>query len=126
METREVRISFTVLGSALALLLQTVLAPNIAILNAVPNFVLGFVVLNAMFCGNIRSSLTGFSLGLLYDLTTQGPLGVMPLVFAIVSYSVSSLNKELFSDNWPVQVLFLLVAAFFSELLHAAFLSILG
>ncbi|MDR1014318.1 MAG: rod shape-determining protein MreD [Coriobacteriales bacterium] len=126
MEPREMKRSFTVVGSLIAFLLQVALAPHIAILGVVPNLCLGFVVLNAMFCNSTRASLTGFVLGLLYGLTTQGPLGVMSLVLAVVGYSVSSLNKELFAGSWRVQALFLLVAAFFGELLYAGFLSILG
>jgi rod shape-determining protein MreD len=117
---------FTLLGGLIAFLLQTIIAPNIAILDAVPNFILGDVSLNAMSCGTVRSSLTGFILGLLYDLVAQGSLGIMSLVLAIVGYSVSSLDKELFAGDWSVKVFFLLVVAFLGELLHAAFLSILG
>jgi rod shape-determining protein MreD len=123
---RAARLSFTLVGGLAAFLLQLIMAPNIAILGAVPNFILGFVVLNAMSCNKVRSSLAGFILGLLYDLVAQGPLGIMSFVLAILGYSVSSLNKELFAGGWAVQALFLLVAAFFGELLHAAFLSILG
>jgi rod shape-determining protein MreD len=123
---RSAGISFTVVGSLIAFLLQVIIAPNIAILDVVPNLILGFIVLNAMFCSSIRSSLTGFTLGVLYDLSAQGSLGIMSLVLALVGYSVSSLNKELFAGSWRVQALFLLVASFFGELLHAAFLSILG
>jgi rod shape-determining protein MreD len=126
MRTQGTSPTFTLVGSLIAFLLQVIIAPNIAILHAVPNLILGFVVLNAMFCGTVRSSLTGFILGLLYDFVAQGALGIMALVLTLVGYSVSSLNKELFAGGWRVQALFLLVAAFFGELLHAAFLSILG
>ncbi|MDR2105835.1 MAG: rod shape-determining protein MreD [Coriobacteriales bacterium] len=125
-ETQATRLSFTMVGGLIAFLLQLIIAPNIAILGAVPNFILCFVVLNAMSCGTIRSSLAGFILGLLYDLVAQGPLGIMSFVLAILGYAVSSLNKELFAGSWAVQALFLFIAAFFGELLHAAFLSILG
>jgi rod shape-determining protein MreD len=125
-ERQGARLRFTVLGSLIAFLLQVMIAPNIAILDVVPNFILGFVVLNAMLCNSIRSSLTGFILGLLYDFIAQGPLGIMALALALVGYSVSSINKELFTSGWPIQAVLLLVAAFFGELLHAAFLSISG
>jgi rod shape-determining protein MreD len=115
-----------VVGSLLTFILQVTVAPNIAILDVVPNFILGFVILNAMFSNTIRSSLTGFILGLLFDLTTQGPLGALSFVLAIVGYSVSSLNKELFSGSWQVQAFFLLGAAFFGELFYAVLLSVIG
>jgi rod shape-determining protein MreD len=126
METRGTRLSFTVVGSLIAFVLQVAISPNIAILDVVPNLILDFVILNAMRCDTMRSSLTGFCLGLLYDLTTQGPLGVTPFVLAVVGFAVSSLNRELSSAGWQVQAVFLLVAAFAGELLVAVSLSVLG
>ena len=118
--------SFTLIGSAIAFMLQVILAPNIAILDVVPNFILVFVVLNSMFSTKVRSSLTGFVLGLLYDFVSQGALGIMSFVLSIIAYVISSLNKDLFANSWIAQAFFLLIAAFFGELLHAVFLSILG
>jgi rod shape-determining protein MreD len=126
METRDIRLSFTVAGSFVALILQVVIAPNIAILDVVPDFILCFVVVNALFSNKIRSSLTGFILGLLYDCIAQGSLGIMSLVLTVVAYGVSSLNRELFVNSWRIQALLLLIIAFMAELLHAVFLSVLG
>jgi rod shape-determining protein MreD len=118
--------AFTVIGSIAAFILQVLLAPNIAVFDAVPNFTLCFVVLNAMLCTQMRSSITGFVLGLAYDLLTSGALGVMSLVLSVLGYLVSSLNKELFAGSWAVSACFLLVAALLGEFLYAALLSILG
>jgi rod shape-determining protein MreD len=117
---------FTVAGALVAFLLQLMVAPNIAILDAVPNFVLGFVILNAMRCGSVRSTLLGFLLGLLYDLIAQGPLGIMSFVGALVGYGAGSLGRDLVSQAWPVRALALLLAALVGELLHAALLALLG
>lgn len=126
METRGTSIRFTLIGSALGFLTQVMLAPNLAILGVVPNFILGFVVLNAMFNDKIRSSVTGFVLGLLFDFIAHGPLGIMSFVLALLGYGVSSINKELLYGSWGIKAFLLLVAAFFGELLHAALLSIVG
>jgi rod shape-determining protein MreD len=125
-DARDPKLSFTLIGSLAAFLLQVSIAPNIAIFDAVPNFILGFVIINAMFCTTIRSTVTGFLLGLLYDFIAQGPIGALSFVLAIVGYGVSSFDKEMLSESWGAKAFFLLIAAFFSELLHAAFLSILG
>ena len=126
MEESQKKTSFTVIGSVIVFLLQVILAPNIAILDVVPNFFLVFIVLNSMVTSRTRASVTGFILGLLYDFISQGALGIMAFVFSVISYSVSSLNKDLFSDSWISQAFFLLLAAFFGELLNSVFLSILG
>ena len=126
METRVTSVAFMFIGSAIGFVLQVMIAPSIAILGVVPNFILGFVVLNAILNNKMRSSLVGFILGLFYDIVSQGPLGIMSFALAIIGYSVSSVNKELFSGSWTIKVFLLLFAAFFVELLHAALLSIMG
>ena len=126
MESRQVSTSFTVFGSILTFMLQVILAPNIAIFDVVPNFILVFVVLNAMVSPQIRSCFTGFFLGFLYDCVSHAALGTMSFVLTIIAYVFSSLNKDLFSGGWVIQAFYLLIAAFFGELLHATFLSILG
>jgi rod shape-determining protein MreD len=126
METNVTHVRFTIIGGVVSLLLQIMIAPNISILGVVPNFILGFVVLNAILNTKRRSTLAGFILGFLYDLVAQGPLGIMSFVLAILAYAVSSVNKELLSGSWAIKAVLLLVAAFFGELLHAALLSIVG
>jgi len=118
--------SFTLTGVLIATLLQLVLAPNIAINEAVPNFCLVFVVLNAMRGKRTNAAVTGFVLGLIYDLLSQGPLGVMSLILTIVGYSVASFDKQVFATSWPIQLLLLLAAAFLGELLYATMLTVVG
>ena len=125
-EIREAKPTFTIIGSLIAFVLQVAIAPNIAIFDAMPNFLLVFTVMNAMLTKKLRSCCTGFILGLLYDLLAQGALGIMSFVLTIIGYGVSSLNKDLFTSGWVAQAIFLLIASFFGELLHAVFLSILG
>jgi len=124
--TKKTSASFSFFGSLIAFIAQVFIAPNIAILDVVPNFMLVFVVLNAMLGSRVRASMTGFILGLLYDFISQGTLGVMSLIFTLIAYITSSLNKDLFAGSWVPQAFFLLLAAFIGELLHAIFLSILG
>lgn len=118
--------SFTIIGSILAILLQLMLAPSVAILGIAPNFLLCFVLVNAMFSHEIRATLVGFILGLAYDLIALGALGSMTIVFILIAYGVSSLNKEAISISWTVQSFFFLICVFIGELLYAAILSIIG
>ncbi len=124
--SQQVRPSFTIIGSLIAVLLQLMLAPSIALFEIAPNFILCFAVVNAMFSGEIRSTIAGFILGLAYDFIAQGALGAMTLVLTILSYGVSSLNKEAISISWTVQAFFLLISAFLGEIFFAAELSIIG
>jgi len=117
---------FTIVGSVITFVLQVMLAPNIAILDVVPNLLLVFVVLNAMYSPKTRALVTGFILGLSYDFLSVGALGTMAFVLSVIGFSVNSLNKDMFTTNWVSQAFVLLIAAFFAELLHSVFLSILG
>jgi rod shape-determining protein MreD len=117
---------FLPLCAFVAVLLQIIVAPHIAINGAVPNFILVVVVLTAMRSEVIPAVIAGFVLGLVFDLVTAGPLGAMPLIMALLAYGASSLKKDLFEGNWLAQVLMLLLAAFFGELLHNALYSIIG
>jgi rod shape-determining protein MreD len=119
-------VSFTVVGSIVTILLQLMLASSIAVFDVVPNFMLCFAVINAMFSREIRATATGFLLGLMYDFIASGALGSMALVLTLLAYGVSLLNKEAISISWTIQAFFLLVSAFVGELLYAAELSIIG
>ncbi|MDR1713246.1 MAG: rod shape-determining protein MreD [Coriobacteriales bacterium] len=126
MDSRAAHAPFILLGSFCSVAAQIMLAPNIAVAGVVPNFLLVFTVIVAIFNNRTTSSVLGFILGLLYDLIIAGPIGVMPLVLSVLAFSVSSLNKDMFSGGWLVEVVLLLVAAFLGELLYAALLSIVG
>jgi len=126
MESSRQSLTFTIVGSIITFLLQVILAPNIAILDVVPNLFLVFVVLNAMYSTKTRACVCGFILGLLYDLLSVGALGTMAFVLSIIGFAVNSLNRDTFTSSWISQSFILLIAAFFAELLHSVFLSILG
>jgi len=126
METKNQNLAFTIVGSIITFLLQVMLAPNIAILDVVPNLFLVFVVLNAMQSTRTCACVTGFVLGLLYDFLSVGALGTMAFVLTIIGFAVNSLNRDMFTSSWISKSFVLLIAAFFAELLHSVFLSILG
>jgi len=126
MDNRRPGMAPTLVGSLAAFLLQVMIAPALAVNDVVPNLMLVFVVLTAMTHDTTRATAVGFVLGLLYDFVSQGPIGTMTLVFTLLGYSVSSLNKGMFSENWIIELVTLFVAAFFGELLHSVVLAIIG
>ncbi|MDR3052910.1 MAG: rod shape-determining protein MreD [Coriobacteriales bacterium] len=126
MDTKASNIPVIIITSFVAVVLQIMIAPNIAINDVVPNFMLVAVVLIAINHGTTPSCTAGFVLGLLYDLFAQGPLGVMALILTILAYSTSSLNKGMFANSWLIGLLTLVVAALFGELLHSVFLTVIG
>lgn len=120
------RYKATVIASIVAVLLQIIIAPNIAIGGVVPNFLLVLVVVTAITYGSTRACVLGFILGLVFDLIGAGPVGVMSLVLALLGYMVGAVNKSMFSDGWVIPIITLAIAAFIGETLYGLVLTIIG
>jgi rod shape-determining protein MreD len=126
LERSETKILSTVITALIAVLLQIVLAPSIAIAGVVPNFVLIAVVISAMHNNPIRSTVLGFILGLVFDFTTQGPIGCMTLILTLLGFGVSSINKGAFTGGLLVNTIILLLAALAGELFNSIVYAIIG
>ena len=79
------------IGAVLAVLLQIIVAPAIALFAAVPNFIVVFCVVRAVACPDHAGLLLPFILGLVFDLVGGGPVGAMALVLVLVTFLASRL-----------------------------------
>ena len=79
----------TVVGAFIAVLLQVIVAPNIALGFAVPDFLLAYTVVIAVVRGEDAGPVLPFLLGLIFDLVGGGPVGAMAFVFVLVSFLAS-------------------------------------
>ena len=79
----------TVVGAIIAVVLQIVVAPNIALFAAVPNFLLAYVVVVALVRADSCGVVMPFVLGLVFDLVGGGPVGGMALLFVLVTLLLS-------------------------------------
>lgn len=79
----------------LCILLQAGIAPAITIMGATPNFLLIPVLLVSLRSGTGIGSLTGFLLGLLYDLMGSGTVGCMALVFTLIAFAVGAAGESI-------------------------------
>ena len=77
-----------VVGALLSVLLQIVIAPQIAVFSILPNFMVVYAMLMAVMRAHSVGILLPFALGLSYDLLTGGPLGAM--AFCLTLFSVAS------------------------------------
>jgi len=125
-DSRRQRISILILIGLVALILQVVVAPSIAIFSVVPNFIVVAVAMVALVNNATRSALYGFILGFCYDLLSQGPVGVMALILTIMGYAVSTLNKGSFISNRVIEMAAAVIAVFVGEVLHGVVLAIIG
>ena len=107
-------------GAVVALLLQIVVAPNIALFSAQPNFLLAYVLVVAIARPLDAGSVLPFALGLVCDLLGSGPVGGYAFLFASRAFSVLD-NDTLFM---PVTIF--VVATFAAEMLYGALLIGLG
>lgn len=113
-------------GGAVAVLLQIIVAPNIAVFSAMPNFVLAYVLAVSIARPNASSLVLAFVLGLLYGLIGTGPVGAMAFLLVLASYLFSRAFSVLDNDTLFMPLVILVVSAFAIEALYAAFLIGLG
>ena len=85
-------------GIAVAcILLHLALAPQIHLFGGAFNFMLVLTVSLAISLDSRTMVYVGFFSGLLYDLTTTGPVGLMSLLLALVGYGVALVSRGLTS-----------------------------
>ena len=111
-----------VLGALAAVLLQVVLAPNIAIFAAMPNLMVVYALIVAILRPDTRAVLViAFILGLVFDLLSHTPVGAMAFLLVLFSFLASRLFSYLENDTFFMPVLIFCAAALAIELLYSLF-----
>lgn len=103
-------------GALVAVLLQVVVAPNVHIFAAAPNFILCYVV--AIAVGNARKAgyIMPFVCGLLYDLLGSGPVGAMAFVCVAATFLASLAFQALDNETLFIPLAIILASCFLAEL----------
>ena len=115
-----------VVGAVVAVLLQLVVAPNIAIFHTVPNFMLAFVLVVAIAKPSEAGIVLPFVMGLLYDLLGTGPLGGMALLFMLISFVAAKIFMILDNDTLFMPLIILIIATLIVEVMYGGLLILLG
>lgn len=110
-----------VIGAVVAVLLQLVVAPNIAIFSAMPNFILVFCLLVAIVRPGTAGLVLPFVLGLVSDLAVGTPMGSTALLLVLFCFLASRAFSVLDNDTLLVPLVVIAVASFAVELLLGAF-----
>ena len=113
-------------ASVVVLVLQVVLAPNIAIYSAMPNFVLAFVMVVAIARPGANAAPIAFVLGMLYNLVAGGPVGALAFLLVLVSLLATRAFSVLNNDTLFMPLVILVVSAFVVELLYALVMIVMG
>ncbi|MBN1193351.1 MAG: rod shape-determining protein MreD [Coriobacteriia bacterium] len=119
--------SWTTAGAlAVAVVMQVMLAPHLAIGNIMPNFPLLVVVTLAFVEGPSAGAVAGFVAGLLLDLLSTGPVGAWALVLTATGYTAGMLQENLFAEGWLAPVTVAIVAGFVADFSYLVVVAILG
>jgi rod shape-determining protein MreD len=81
------------------LLVQLVLVPYVGIGSGRANMALVFAGLVSLLMGGRVAVLCGFAAGLVYDLSTTGPMGLMSLLLTISSYFLGRESRNRLTDT---------------------------
>ncbi|MEG0016546.1 MAG: rod shape-determining protein MreD [Gordonibacter sp.] len=115
-----------VVGAVLAVLAQIVIAPNIALFSAMPNFVMVYALLVAIVRPGTAGPVLPFVLGLSFDLFSGSPVGAMAFLLVLVAFAASRAFAALDNDTLFMPLLIFVVSALAIEMLHGGFLLALG
>lgn len=106
-------------GAIAAVLVQIVIAPNIAVLAAVPDFLAAYVLVVAIVRPTNSSLVLAFSLGLIFDLLGHGPVGLMAFLLVIAAFAASRAFTVLNNDTLFMPLVTLVVSLVAIEVLYA-------
>lgn len=107
------------IGAVVAVLLQIVVAPSIALASVVPNFIAVYCVVRAVCCPARAGVVMPLVLGLLFDLIGGGPVGAMAFVLVLVTFFASRVYEAVNNDTLFIPAAILLVSIMLVETLYA-------
>ncbi len=117
----------TVVLAVLCLVLQLTLAPNVALGNGRANFALVFTACYALFSGSGRSAvLAGFLSGLLFDLSSTSPIGLMALCLSVVGFVLGSSVREGLTGDLASAVVYAAAASLATSLVYHLAMLLVG
>lgn len=117
---RETRIAL--IGAVASVVLQIVLAPNIALGGVVPNLLVIYTLIIAMLVPGTLSLWMAFILGLLSDLIGMGPVGSTSLLLLIACFCVSRVFAAIADGRMSGALVTLVVFALLVNVVYSVFL----
>lgn len=115
-----------VAGAILACVLQLAVAPHIAIAQAVPNFIVAYMLAVAVARPNGTGSVMPFVLGLFYDVATGGAIGPMAFSLTLFAVVAAHLCATLSNDTLFIPLVTLVIAVLLVEVSYSVFMMFLG
>ena len=97
--------------AVICFILQIALTPQVSFGGGVINFALIFSAAIALKYGGKTGVICGFTAGLIYDLTSTNPLGLMALLLVVSSYILGQEVRDRISGNFGASIGYLHVPA---------------
>lgn len=104
--------------AAICLVCQLALAPNIGIANGRANFALVFAACYALTRGGGSSVLLGFFAGLVFDLCTTGPIGLMSFILTLVGRFLGSEGRNRMAGDFGSNMVLFSAASLATALVY--------
>ena len=109
--------------AVICLVLQVGVAPNIALGNGRANLALVFAGIASMMVGGRLGVLCGFLAGLVFDLSTTGPIGLMAFLLTLGSFVIGLGARNCMADDFRGSMAtFAALAGIVSVFYHVAML----
>lgn len=109
-------------GAIVAVLLQVILAPNIALFGAVPNFLIVYALVVSMTLPTDGMLVMCFCLGLISDLLGYGPVGSLAFLLVLSGFFAGRMYQMFGNGQMIMALITLVVFAFLTNIFYAAFL----
>lgn len=108
-----------IIGAIIAIVLQAIIAPYLAIGSVVPNIALAFAVGFAVASRRTNVCLMPFLVGLAYDLLGSGPVGGMALLCMAAALLAPNLVARFGDDSPFMPIASLVLVIFLADVLYA-------
>lgn len=112
--------------SVIAVLLQIILAPNIHILLAAPNFILAFVVAYSVANYQRAGYVLAFVLGIAYDFLGSGPIGAMALVCVLAAFFATLFMRLLDNESMFIPLVTVILVCLCAEIFYGILMFAFG
>lgn len=112
--------------AAICAVCQLALAPNIAIANGHANFALVFAACYALTRGGDAAITAGFVSGLLFDLCSTGPIGLMAFILTLVSRFLGSEQRNRMAGDFSTGVVMFSASSLSAALVHSLAMLLTG
>ena len=110
----------------ICLFIQLAIVPHIGLGNGRANMALVFAALVAMQTGGRTGVFCGFISGLLFDLSTTGPIGLMAGLLTVCAYLMGTEERNLLGEGFTTSMVAFAVAATVVTLMYHTAMLLVG